>query len=105
MDNKEDIDSYTWLMKYFLKAFGKQPMLVLSDEDSVMKACQSQEAPNLGWRLWNLPSHHGLDLGRVDQNPVLVDKVSEKLHLAQPKLTLGELGIQALPPQGLQNLS
>nr|KAJ0217403.1 hypothetical protein LSAT_V11C300154020 [Lactuca sativa] len=35
--SKEEIDSYTWLLKSFLKAFGKQPILVLSDEDPAMK--------------------------------------------------------------------
>nr|KAJ0218304.1 hypothetical protein LSAT_V11C300110010 [Lactuca sativa] len=36
-NSKEDINSYTWLLKSFLKAFGKQPILVLSDEDPAMK--------------------------------------------------------------------
>nr|KAJ0201508.1 hypothetical protein LSAT_V11C600321030 [Lactuca sativa] len=35
--SKEGIDLYTWLLKSFLKAFGKQPILVLSDKDPTMK--------------------------------------------------------------------
>ncbi|CAI9296587.1 unnamed protein product [Lactuca saligna] len=35
--SKDDINSYTWLLKSVLKAFGKQPILVLSDEDPMMK--------------------------------------------------------------------
>nr|KAJ0200636.1 hypothetical protein LSAT_V11C600321050 [Lactuca sativa] len=35
--SKEDIDLYTWLLKSFMKAFGKQPILVLSDQDPTMK--------------------------------------------------------------------
>ncbi|XP_023771134.1 protein FAR1-RELATED SEQUENCE 5-like [Lactuca sativa] len=31
LHSKEDIDSYTWLLKSFLKAFGKQPILVSLD--------------------------------------------------------------------------
>ncbi|XP_023755613.1 protein FAR1-RELATED SEQUENCE 5-like [Lactuca sativa] len=35
--SRKDIDSYIWLLKYFLKASGKQPLLVLSDQDPTMK--------------------------------------------------------------------
>lgn len=33
----EYIESYTWFLNSFLKAFGKQPILVLSDQDKSMK--------------------------------------------------------------------
>nr|KAJ0222955.1 hypothetical protein LSAT_V11C200063850 [Lactuca sativa] len=33
----EYIESYTWFLNSFLKAFGKQPILVLSDQDTSMK--------------------------------------------------------------------
>ena len=52
----------------------------------------------------NLPPHHGLYLGRVNRNLVLVDEMPKELHLAQPELALGELHIQVTPPQGIQNL-
>ena len=37
--------------------------------------CQPKESPNVRWIPQNLPPHHGLDLGRIDQNTIMVDKV------------------------------
>ena len=64
----------------------------------------TQGTLNLRWRLRNLSSHHDLHFGRVNQNIVLVDKVTQKFHLVQPELTLEELGVKVLPAQGIQHL-
>ncbi|CAI9299897.1 unnamed protein product [Lactuca saligna] len=56
--SKEDIDSYTWLLKSFLKAFGKQPILLLSDEDLAMKNAIANVFPESIHRLcmWQITS-------------------------------------------------
>ena len=61
----------------------------------------TKETPNLKWTLQNLPFHHRLDLGQIDQYILLVEKVPQKVHLIQLELTLGELRIQSLLPHGL----
>lgn len=35
--SSETTDSYVWLLNSFLKAFGKQPSVVVTDEDAAMK--------------------------------------------------------------------
>lgn len=34
---KENTESYIWLLKSFLKAFGKQPTIIVTDQDPAMK--------------------------------------------------------------------
>nr|KAJ0205575.1 hypothetical protein LSAT_V11C500278740 [Lactuca sativa] len=56
--SKEDIESYTWLLKSFLKAFGKQPILVLSNDEPTMKNSIAKVFPELIHRLcmWHITS-------------------------------------------------
>lgn len=35
--HNETIESYSWLLRVFLKVHGKQPVLVLTDQDPAMK--------------------------------------------------------------------
>ncbi|KAL7583496.1 hypothetical protein Lser_V15G42934 [Lactuca serriola] len=54
----EDTDSYIWLLKSFPKAFGKQPLLVLSDQDPAMKKAIETVFPESIHRLcmWHITS-------------------------------------------------
>lgn len=56
--SREDIDSYTWLLKAFLNAFKKQPKLVLSDQDAAMKNAIACVLPESIHRLcmWHITS-------------------------------------------------
>ncbi|XP_023732794.1 protein FAR1-RELATED SEQUENCE 5 [Lactuca sativa] len=56
--SREDTDSYIWLLKSFLKAFGKQPLLVLSDQDPAMKKAIETVFPQSIHRLcmWHITS-------------------------------------------------
>ncbi|CAI9263758.1 unnamed protein product [Lactuca saligna] len=56
--SREDTDSYIWLLKSFLKAFGKQPLLVLSDQDPPMKKAIETVFPQSIHRLcmWHITS-------------------------------------------------
>lgn len=38
---KEDIESYKWLLTAFLNAFGKQPTIIVTDQDPAMKQAVS----------------------------------------------------------------
>ena len=62
----------------------------------------SQEDPDIRGIFQNLPLHNRLDLGRTDQNPLLVDEMSKELNLSLPKLILRELGIDPLSSQNPQ---
>lgn len=56
--SREDTDSYTWLLNSFIKAFGKQPTIVLSDQDPAMKKAIEQVLPESQHRLcmWHITS-------------------------------------------------
>ncbi|XP_042752267.1 protein FAR1-RELATED SEQUENCE 5-like [Lactuca sativa] len=62
--SREDTDSYIWLLKSFLKAFGKQPLLVLSDQDSTMKkAIEAVFPQSIHWLcMWYITSKLPLKL-------------------------------------------
>ena len=62
----------------------------------------SQEDPDIRGIFQNLPLHNRLDLGRTDQNPLLVDEMLKELNLSLPKLILRELGIDPLSFQNPQ---
>ena len=34
---REDTEAYTWLLKSFMKAHGKQPKMIVTDQDGAMK--------------------------------------------------------------------
>nr|KAJ0199491.1 hypothetical protein LSAT_V11C600315660 [Lactuca sativa] len=57
--NKVDGSSYSWLLRAFLKAFKKQPTLVLTDQDPTLNKITSQLATNSAFRkrfhsiIWN----------------------------------------------------
>jgi len=54
--SREDTESYTWLLTCFLKAFGKPPKLVLSDQDAAMKNAIATVFPQSAHRLcmWHI---------------------------------------------------
>lgn len=54
----ESIESYKWLLESFLKAHGKQPRLVLTDQDPAMRDAISTVLPNSRHRLcmWHIMS-------------------------------------------------
>ena len=56
--SREDIDSYSWLLRSFLKAFKKPPTLVLSDQDAAMKQAIATVFPQSIHRLcmWHITS-------------------------------------------------
>ena len=74
-------------------------------DESLIITRQSEEASNIRWRSRHFPLHHRLYLGWVDQDTVLVEEVYQKLNLAQPEVTLRELGVYPLHPQNPKNLS
>lgn len=47
---REDTDSYKWLLKCFLKAFGSPPKIIMSDQDPTIKKAVDELLP--------LSSHH-----------------------------------------------
>jgi len=49
---KEDEDSYTWLLTCFLPAFGKEPTIILSDQDPAMKKAIATVLPGSIHRLF-----------------------------------------------------
>nr|KAJ0224110.1 hypothetical protein LSAT_V11C200058000 [Lactuca sativa] len=54
--NKEDGVSYEWLLRAFLKAFRKQPQLVISDQDPALKKAINTVFPSAHHRLcmWHI---------------------------------------------------
>ena len=52
----ESIESYSWLLKSFLKAHKKQPTLVLTDQDPAIKQAIEAVFPNSKHRLcmWHI---------------------------------------------------
>ncbi|XP_076926040.1 protein FAR1-RELATED SEQUENCE 5-like [Bidens hawaiensis] len=62
--SNEIIDSYIWLLEVFIKAHGKQPQLVLTDQDPAMKQAVSAVLTD---------SHHRLCMWHV------TDKIPSKL--------------------------
>ncbi|CAI9277696.1 unnamed protein product [Lactuca saligna] len=56
--SREDTDSYIWSLKSFLKAFGKQPLLVLSDQYLAMQEAIETVFPQSIHRLcmWHITS-------------------------------------------------
>lgn len=65
---------------------------------------QPKKTSAIRWRLGDLPLHNYLNLGQIDQNPVMIDEVLQELDLSQPKHLLGEIGIQHLFPQHSKSL-
>ncbi|KAL7607238.1 hypothetical protein Lser_V15G16856 [Lactuca serriola] len=55
--SKEDGVSYEWLLRDFLKAFRKQPQLVISDQDPALKKAIDKVFPFAHHRLWILCRH------------------------------------------------
>lgn len=54
--SNETIESYCWLLKAFLKAHGKQPTIVLTDQDPAIKQAVQLVFPNSKHRLcmWHI---------------------------------------------------
>lgn len=54
--SNETIESYCWLLKAFLKAHGKQPTIVLTDQDPTIKQAVQLVFPNSKHRLcmWHI---------------------------------------------------
>jgi transposase-like protein len=54
--SNETIDSYKWLLQQFLKCHGKQPVLVLTDQDPALKQAIEAVFPNSRHRLcmWHI---------------------------------------------------
>lgn len=44
--SKENIESYKWLLRSFLKAFGEQPKIVVTDQDPAMKQAIEEVIPD-----------------------------------------------------------
>nr|KAJ0205004.1 hypothetical protein LSAT_V11C500284820 [Lactuca sativa] len=55
-NNNEIIESYSWLLKSFLKTHGKEPTLVLTDQDAAIKQAIENVFPNSKHRLcmWHI---------------------------------------------------
>ncbi|XP_023754701.1 protein FAR-RED IMPAIRED RESPONSE 1-like [Lactuca sativa] len=84
--SREDTDSYIWLLKSFLKAFGKQPLLVLSDQDPTMKKAIETVFPQLIHRLymWHITSKLPLKIFmqfNFSLNIVNIPKFRKKFNL------------------------
>ncbi|KAI3767901.1 hypothetical protein L2E82_18330 [Cichorium intybus] len=85
--SKEDTDSYIWLLRCFLKAFGKQPTLILSDQDPAMKKAVEEVFPLSHHRLcmWHITAkfpkkvmHNSLNLSwEVANNPVFKRQIND----------------------------
>ncbi|CAI9302651.1 unnamed protein product [Lactuca saligna] len=52
--SNESIESYSWLLKAFLKTHGKEPTLVLTDQDAAIKQAVENVFRNSKHRLYNL---------------------------------------------------
>nr|KAJ0203508.1 hypothetical protein LSAT_V11C500240900 [Lactuca sativa] len=54
--SREDGSSYSWLLTTFLKAFKKQPTLVLTDQDLALIKAVNQEFPMSAHRfcMWHI---------------------------------------------------
>jgi hypothetical protein len=66
----ETTDSYTWLLKAFLKTFGGQPRMVVTDQDAAMKKAIALVFPE---------SRHRLCMWHITQKLPL--KVKIKLYI------------------------
>ncbi|KAI3516261.1 hypothetical protein L1887_15172 [Cichorium endivia] len=55
---REDTDSYIWLLQSFLRCFGKEPVMVITDQDPAMKKAIERVFPNSRHRLcmWHITS-------------------------------------------------
>ncbi|XP_023759359.1 protein FAR1-RELATED SEQUENCE 5-like [Lactuca sativa] len=65
--SSETTESYVWLLKTFLKTFGKQPTVVLTDEDAAMKIAIERILSD---------SRHRLSMDRQRHNQCYLDHLS-----------------------------
>nr|XP_043633725.1 protein FAR1-RELATED SEQUENCE 5-like [Erigeron canadensis] len=75
----EDIASYSWLLKAFLKAHTHQPNLVLTDQDPSLKAAVAQEMPESNHRLcmWHIMNKLPC---KIDGDQLKNTDLRERLH-------------------------
>lgn len=52
----ETVDSYKWLLQQFMNAHGKEPVMVLTDQDAALKQAVESVFPNSKHRLcmWHI---------------------------------------------------
>ncbi|CAI9294868.1 unnamed protein product [Lactuca saligna] len=97
--SREDIDSYIWLLKSFLKAFGKQPLLVLSDQDPAMKKAIETVFPQSIHRLcmWHITFKLPLKVSlNIVNNPELRKKFNFLIWNSRLEVDEFEVGWQSL---------